>query len=207
MSYKVGDVLKILNDDSEWWFAEHLVTGAQGWIIPTYGHLSLGISPYQNLSDQDKLTKRFLVFKEIITYETEFVNSLQVFVAIFVSPMILKDTPFKRALMGDASLGLCLSLIQDIFTSCQNFLNGITRAQSGEKMAESYQQFAPSLQLFAQYTSENAKALNSLKQFGKPLTEYMKKNPLPEVRKTFKKKQLGGIGIGYCKNKLNLSNP
>ena len=192
ISFGVGDAILVISRDSEWWYGELLdpsggATGKKGWFVPSYGHMANSICPYRDLSKKKKIIKRQEVAKNIFTDEQSFLGRLSEFIDAFVRPVLLLDTPFKRQLMADPSLGLTLTLLSDIHTVCTDFLNGIITSESASAMADCYSQFSPSLQLFAQYTCENTKALNSLKSFTKQIDEFTKSSPIP-----------GGLTVEYC---------
>ena len=192
LSFSKGEIINVISQDTEWWYGEMLTTsgqstGTKGWFVPAYGHIAVSVSPYSDLPAKQMVTKRTAVAMQIFKEEKEFVNTLKSFIDLVVEPIRLLDTPFKRSLMSDASVGLSLTLIQDIYAACNNFLEGIMGSSSAIEMADCYAQFAPSLQLFSQYTSENTKALNSLKAFSKQLTEFMSGVNMPQ-----------GLTIEYC---------
>ena len=192
LTFRKGEILNVLSQDKEWWYGELLTasggpTGNKGWFVPSYGHLAISISPYRDLSPTEMLKRRTAVAMQIFQSEKAFLGTLKSFIDLVVEPIRLLDTPFKRSLMADASIGLSLTLLQEIYEACKIFLNGIVCSTSAVGMADCYAQFSPSLQLFAQYSAENTKALSSLKGFSKPLNEFMSGIHLPD-----------GITMEYC---------
>ena len=150
LSFQENDHIKILNNEGEWWYGEHILTGERGWIAPSYGHLEETIAPYSNLPDREKLDRRKKIFVEIIQTEATFVGDLYAFIQTTVLPLQARDTPFKRSLLNEPSIAISFTLIKEIYDVCYNFENGIKSASSADQMAKCYLQFAPSLQLFSQ---------------------------------------------------------
>ncbi len=107
--------------------------------------------------------KRNLLLKNIISTENEFVTTLSEFVQQVINPFNLRDTPFKRSFLGDSSVAVSFSLLQELYKACYNFESVMKTSRSDLELANAYIQFAPSLQIFAQYASENAKLLNAIK--------------------------------------------
>jgi hypothetical protein len=192
LNLRAGDKVTVLSQDTEWWYGELMTfngqpTDKKGWFVPSYGHIAVSLSPYLDLEPKQMLTKRKQTILTTLSDEKDFVKTLSSFINLIVEPILLLDTPLKRSIMGDPSLGLTLQLIKDIYDACHSFLDGIQKSASAIVMADCYSQFAPSLQLFAQYTSENTKALNALKSYNKQLDQVMAAQPLPD-----------GITMEYC---------
>lgn len=177
LSFSKGATVEVLHQEGEWWYGE-LLDGSErrGWFFPDLGHIAIAESPYDHLSREEKLLKRHALALDMIQVEEDFVGVLQEFCDEFIDPILLQDTPFKRRIMGDPSLGLSLNLLKEIAYVCGNLLEGVNASKDGNDYALSYRAFAPCLSLFAEYTSENAKALNALKELpGRELDEYTKK--------------------------------
>ena len=180
LTFKAGAEIEVITQSptGEWWYGE--LVGSKdahgnekrGWFVPAFGHMSVKGSPYDYMSDKEKIKKRHQTALKIFRQEAAFIKVLQEFILGFVEPVMLLDTPFKRALMSNPSLGLSLSLLRDIHESCRTFLANLKTSKSAQEMATSYHQFAPSLALFAEFTSENAQSLNSLRRFGQALKEF-----------------------------------
>lgn len=182
LSFDLGDQIKILNSDGDWWFGELVIPKygmTEGWLSPSYGHVVEELSPYADVSDQDKLNRRTALFMEIIRVETAFCQDLDIFNKTVVNSLLSRNTPFKRNFLNEASIAVSLNLLRDIFNMSSKFLAEISKADSAEKMALCYKQLAPALQLYAQYASENAACLNAVKSFGRQLREFTNENPLP----------------------------
>ena len=103
------------------------------------------------------------VFAKILSTEVAFVILLEEFIQVVINPMNLRDTPFKRSFLGNPSVAVSFSLLQDLYKACHNFENAIRQSKSDSQLAQAYIHFAPSLQLFAQYAAENSKLLNIIK--------------------------------------------
>lgn len=161
LTFKVGDVIRITANEGGWFYGQH-ANGKTGWVAPSYGHTRYD-SPYTKISNEEKEEKRKLLFKQIISTEHEFVMVLQEFVQGVVNPLNLRDTAFKRAFLGDSAVAVSFSLLQDLYKACFNFESVLKISQSDLELANAYIQFAPMLQVFAQYASENAKLLNAVK--------------------------------------------
>lgn len=136
-----------------------------------------------NLAPDEMRQRRSIVLDAIIEKEKTFVQTLEYFAVSIFEPLSVRDDNFKRSFLADPSLGLCVSLLaEQLKFICSNFLNSIVSArQSGNAraLAAAYSQFAPSLQVFAQYISENTNALSSIKQYAKSLDDFLNAHPLP----------------------------
>lgn len=190
LSFDLGDQIKILNSDGDWWYGElaQPKNGVkEGWLSPSYGHWVEDHSPYSEVSDQDKLNRRTALFMDIIRVETLFCQDLDTFNKTIVNSLLSRNTPFKRNFLSEASIAVSLTLLRDIFNMSSKFLSELSKADSAEKIVLCYRQLAPGLQLFAQYAAENAACLNTVKSFGRQLREFTDENPLP-----------GGLTLESC---------
>ena len=85
--------------------------------------------------------------------------------------MNLKDTPFKKTITSDPSVAVSFNLLNEIFKISNNFHNSIKNhsnanndnSNNNQQIADTYYYLSPSLQLYGQYASENAKLLNIIK--------------------------------------------
>jgi hypothetical protein len=179
LSFIAGDNIKILNEDGDWWFGELARTGEKGWISPSYGHVAENESPYASASDQEKLIKRKAMFSEIYKSELAFQKNLEVFNKVIIAPLQTRNTPFKRNFLNEPSIAVSLNLLKDILTASIGILKELQLADTPEKLAATFLHIAPVLNLYAQYASENAACLNSVKFFGRQLKEFTNENPLP----------------------------
>jgi hypothetical protein len=68
-------------------------------------------------------------------------------------------------------VAVSFSLLQELYKACFNFESVITASKSDIELSNAYIQFSPSLQIFAQYASENAKLLNAIKGSTRQLAE------------------------------------
>ena len=169
LSFKVGDVIRISANEGGWFYGLH-PNGKSGWVAPSYGHTRYD-SPYTKISAAEKEEKRKLLFKNIVSTEHDFVTMLQEFIQSVVNPLNLRDTSFKRTFLGDSAVAVSFSLLQDLYKACFNFETVLKMSQSDLELANAYIQFAPSLQVFAQYASENAKLLNAVKSNTRQLND------------------------------------
>ena len=112
------------------------------------------------------------IFKHIVASEEKFVTEMKEFIDRFISPLFLRDTPFKRSMLEDASIATSFNSYVDIHAACSAFLLSVKSSTSGAMMATAYSQFASSLVLFSQYISEQTSTVNSLAKFNKPLQDY-----------------------------------
>jgi hypothetical protein len=172
LSFRVGDTIRIYQSEGDWWYGEALKTGEVGWVAPTYGH-TREESPYLNVNEEVKIKKRNELFQNIILVQSEFISVLFGFIESIIIPLALRDTPFKRSFLGEPSVAVSFSLLQEIFNACSNFDSVLRRAKTDTEVANAYVQFAPSLQLFAQYASENSKLLNSVKTHARQLSTFL----------------------------------
>lgn len=183
LSFKVGDRIIISNDEGDWWYGELIRTAQQGYISPSYGRVIesyTGNNPYAHLDESVKIAKRKEIFQEILTCEANFLRELNFFIRTVVVPLLTRDTQFKRQCLSEPSVAVSFTLIRDIFTASSNFSTALSSADSGATLADAIKQYAPSLQIFAQYTSENANCLHALKGFGRQFREFAKENSLPD---------------------------
>jgi transglutaminase/protease-like cytokinesis protein 3 len=180
LSFQEGDNIRILNSDGEWWFGELIRTKEQGWLSPAYGHIVEDVTPYVSTSDQEKITKRSNLLKEIMRVESAYSHDLDIFVKVVITPLFQRDNAFKRSFLNEPSIAVSLTILHDIYQSSIRFFNDIAKAENSDKIASAYVVLAPSLQLYSQYASENAACLNAVKSFGRQLREFMSQNPLPQ---------------------------
>jgi hypothetical protein len=182
LKINVGDVIKYLRvGEGELIYGESMVTKKQGWVDPKSCHYvcePLSYSSFRNASDRKKRKDAELL--DIIAYERDFTSAQQTFIEVVVKQLLLRDTHFKRTILSDPAFAVCITLIQDIHNATMIFLNELQQATSNEKIAETFLRFAPSLQLFAQFVSENSNAFNTLKQHQKPFNQFLNSNPLPD---------------------------
>ena len=170
LSFNSGDTIRITSSQDGWFYGQHNKSGKSGWVPPSYGHTRHD-SPYNKISPAMKEEKRTLLFKNIISAEHEFIGMLQNFIQDVITPINLRDTPFKRSFLNDSSVAVSFSLLQDLYKACYNFDSIMKTAKSEIEIANAYIQFAPSLQIYAQYAPENAKLLNTIKGNSKQLSE------------------------------------
>lgn len=186
LKFNIGNIIKVIDTDSDWWYGECINSHDQGWYDPKYCHKIsiplIALDPYENyqLSSTEYKRKQADIIQDIKSSEVNFITTLKTFIDIISKPLLLRDTPFKRSFLNDPSFAVCITLIQDIFVSCSNFLQELNVAKSYSDIARCYNQFAPSIQLFGQFISENAGALHALKQHQKNLNVFLENNRLPD---------------------------
>jgi len=94
-----------------------------------------------------------------------------------ITPLNLKDTPFKKTITSDPSVAVSFNLLVEIFQISTNFYNSIkTHSNNNQQIAETYYYLSPSLQLYAQYASENAKLLNIIKSNSRQFNSIVPEN-------------------------------
>jgi hypothetical protein len=195
MSFREGDRLVILHSEYEWWYGMNVITRAQGWLPPAYGHIDDsnvasvgGMSELQrsvsHLSDGKKIDEREKIMQELIVTEKGFISELKILIDVVITPIEVRDTNFKRTFLGDSSIALTFSLIRELYNACNTFLQSLRNirldADNRTSLVEaSFVQFAPSLRIFGQYASENSNTLNALKKYTKILNIFLKEHPLP----------------------------
>lgn len=170
LSFKIGDTISITASQDGWLYGQHSKTQLVGWVSQAYGHTRQE-STYNKKAGAGSEEKRALLFKNIVAAESEFTSLLADFIKEVINPLNLRDTPFKRAFMGDSSVAVSFSLLQDLYKACFNFESVLRISKSDIEISNAYIQFAPSLQIFAQFASENAKLLNALKTNQRQLAE------------------------------------
>ena len=185
LSFEAGDEIEVLvqNNEGESWFGICSRTNEEGWFSPMYGHVldySALNNPYVDMTDDEKLAKRKEIFLDIVSHEKKFVGQLDQFIKLVVGPLLSRDTDFKRKFLAEPSIAVTLTLLKEIFAASFTFYSSLKNADSGVKLAQSYQDFAPSLQIFTQYATENAACLNAVKSFGRQFREFAKENSLPD---------------------------
>jgi hypothetical protein len=170
LSFAAGDIIKITASQDGWLYGQHTTTKLEGWVSQAFGH-TRNESPYNKMSKDVKDEKRKLLYKNIIAAETEFTNLLADFVKEVITPMNLRDTPFKRQFLSDSAVAVSFNLLQDLYKACHNFESILKISNTDIEVSNAYIQFSASLQIFAQYASENAKLLNTIKTNIRQLSE------------------------------------
>jgi uncharacterized protein (DUF1810 family) len=163
LEFRVGDRILISKIDGDWLFGRHVKTQKEGWIAISYGHVRKP-SPYADLETAGKLSRRKDTFTGSKITEKKFVSLLQTVTEKVITPLLVRDTVFKRNFLSDAAVAVSFNLLADMLKTCSNFLNALENAADEKQIAAAHTQFAPSLQLFAQYASENSKLINALER-------------------------------------------
>lgn len=200
LSFRAEEILEITHADGDWWYGKGLA--GEGYIAPAFLDTTAAVSPpgqgaaavavpepavqvpaLPAQSPEEMRQNRAILLDQIIESESNFVQALEYFSATIFDSLSLRDDNFKRSFLADPSLGLCCSLLaEQLKFICSNFLDSVKAARVANdvrKLAAAFEQFAPSLQVFAQYTSENTNALNHLKSFGKALEDFIEMHPMP----------------------------
>lgn len=131
------------------------------------------ISPYAHLSVEQRESLRENMIKAIIADETNFVFGLKSFAHEVVGPIELRDTPFKRSFLADPTVAVSVNLLMEIQKACSDFLSAIVQSVTENEIADAYRYFAPSLQLFAQYATQNSKFLNVIEKNARNLAPFV----------------------------------
>lgn len=131
------------------------------------------ISPYAHLSLEQRESLRTNMIKAIIADETNFVFGLKSFAHEVVGPIELRDTPFKRSFLADPVVAVSINLLMEIQKACSDFLSAIVQSETEQGIADAYKYFSPSLQLFAQYATQNSKFLNVIEKNIRNLTPFI----------------------------------
>lgn len=108
------------------------------------------------------MAERTKIFDLAKTEEASFISSLHELLECLINPMGIKDTQFKRQFLSEAAVAVSFSLLAEIHKACSNFYYALVTMKNDGDIASAYADFAPSLQLFAQYASENSKLLNAI---------------------------------------------
>lgn len=173
VSFVVGDVIRIYQSEGDWWYGELARTGEVGWVPPTYGHARQEVSPYADRDSKTNLAERKIIFDQLISSQAHFIAGLRSFIDNVVAPLSLKDTAFKRSFLGDSAVAVSFNLLQEMLNACSNFDLTLRGSKGNIEVANAFSQFAPSLQIFAQYTSENTRLLNAVATNAKALDQFV----------------------------------
>jgi hypothetical protein len=169
LSLNHGDKIIISSREGDWIYGyredNHNIAG---WIGASYGHIRKG-SPYAGEDDRSKSTKRTEVFQSILESENTFVRTLQELQDKIINVINLKDDAFKRAFVAEPSVAVSFSILTDMLRACTNFASLLTQCKNDQAIYTTYNEFSPSIQLFAQYATENIKLLNEFKKNSKGL--------------------------------------
>lgn len=130
-------------------------------------------SPYSHLSLEHRDNLRDNLIKNLISDETNFVFSLKSITHEVINPMELRDTPFKRTFLADPIVAVSFNLILEIQKACSDFLLAVVQAACEKDIADAYKYFSPSLQLFAQYATQNSKFLNVVERNARNLAPFV----------------------------------
>ena len=113
----------------------------------------------------------------MIQTEANYIQNLTIFFDIIIKPLQKLDTPFKRSFLNEPSVAVSFQLLNDLYITSKDFHTGLTKAGSAEHMAKVYLDFAPSLQLYSQYISENTACLIAIKSYNRQLREFSQNLP------------------------------
>ncbi len=106
--------------------------------------------------------EREKIFDVLKTEEASFISALHELLECLITPMGVKDTQFKRGFLSEPAVAVSFSLLFEIHKACSSFYYSLVTKKSDQDIANAYANFAPSLQLFAQYAAENSKLLNAI---------------------------------------------
>eukprot|EP01031_Cornospumella_fuschlensis_P043121 gene43121-52701_t len=169
LTISAGDTVRISRVEGDWMYGRHNITGKEGWVASSYGHLRQE-SPYQHMQERVKATKRKERFDSIVRGEAEFLTSLRTLVDGIIAVINVRDTPFKRTFLNDPSVAVSFNLLSEMHKACSSFHAVLSVAKSDMEICTAYTHFAPSLQLFAQYASENSKLLHAVERSRRDLS-------------------------------------
>ena len=201
LAFKTNDILDILSYEEDWWFGKLLKNGNQGWVPASYLRLATNeanteaievpvefapLQPqYSAMNSREKLACAETVYANMMNSEMEFVNQIKMFLDTLVAPLQVKDTVFKRNFLGEYSIAVCFSLMNDIQRVCSHFVTSLKSAKQGDmsrsvkNIATCIAEFCPALRTFATYISEHSNALNALKSHTKGLNDFLLQHTLP----------------------------
>jgi len=140
---------------------------------------SLSRNPHASLSDDEKREKRKKVFVDVVKKEEALLAHLEDFARYFATPLLVRDTPFKREFLSNSAVALSLNHLKDIAAASQEFLDGLKSSDSPSSLATAYLYLAPALQVFGSYAMENAACLNAVKAVGRQLREFSTQMGVP----------------------------
>ena len=121
LSLPAGARVRLLLEEeqaaSDWLYGE-LISETEasrcGYFPRNFGRVVEGESPFAHLSIGALQERRNVAMMSILRSEKDYAKDLSEFISLFINPMLLLDTPFKRQLLGDASLSLLLDLVVEI---------------------------------------------------------------------------------------------
>lgn len=174
--FQAGEVLRYMDQSGDWSYGESLMTGRQGWYDPK---ICTQVCPPLPTSTTGRKDKQRKIMSDILNVEKEYLSQQKTFIDVVVKQLLLRDNSFKRSLMNDPAIAVCINLVQDIQHASEIFLNELQTSKSYREIADCYKRFAPSIQLFAQFASENSNALNVLKLQEKAVSKFLDAHPLP----------------------------
>jgi hypothetical protein len=177
LTVAAGDKVRISRVEGDWLYGRHLTTGIEGWVAASYGHLRQE-SPYLQLNQKAKTQKRSERFSTIVGAEADFLALLQELVDSVINVVNVRDTPFKRSFLNDPAVAVSFNLLVEILKACTSFHRLLSSGKNDMDVCAAYTQFAPSLQLFAQYASENSKLLHAVERSQRELSMLMPGNRL-----------------------------
>lgn len=163
LTVSAGDKVKVSRVEGDWLYGRHAGTGKEGWVAASYGHMRQE-SPYLKLDERSKSQKRVERFQTITKGEADFLSGLQDLMNSVISVINVRDTPFKRTFLNDPAVAVSFNLLTDMHKACSSFHQVLTNSKSEIEICTAYTHFAPSLQIFAQYASENSKLLNAMER-------------------------------------------
>ena len=145
--------------------------------------------PYAGMSDEERFGVMGHVVVDLLAEEDAYIDRMEKFVDSFISPVERRDEPFKRRLLEIPSIVVALSLVKEIRDAHVDLRQGIPAAgdapKGGEtdeqwllKVANSFQAFAPFLELYADFCAGYSEAVESFARIGGPLGAYLNKAPL-----------------------------
>lgn len=176
LSLEVNDKIVVVSKEGEWIYGYKEVRGQrqEGWVAASYGHFRQS-SPYANLDDRSKASQRAVAFQSLMEAEQDFIKILQELKEALIDVVSIRDDSFKRSFMNEPSVTVSFTILADMLKACGNFAGLLSGCRDEHSVAAAFLQFSPSMQLFAQYATENIKLLNAVKTSSKGLKKLLPK--------------------------------
>jgi hypothetical protein len=177
LSLEINDKIFVVSKEGDWIYGYKEVRGQrqEGWVAGSYGHFRQN-SPYANIDDRSKLNQRTAAFQALIDSEQTFIKELQDLKNTLIDVMSIRDDSFKRNFMNEPSVAVSFTILIDMLKACGNFASLLSGCRDESSVTLAFIQFSPSMQLFAQYATENIKLLNAVKTSSKGLKKLLPKD-------------------------------
>eukprot|EP01033_Poteriospumella_lacustris_P014669 gene14669-10490_t len=176
LSLEVNDKIVVVSKEGDWIYGYKEQGGKriEGWAAASYGHFRQA-SPYAALDDRSKNNQRALAFQSLLDSERGFLKTVQDLKEALIDVVSVRDDGFKRNFMNEPSVAVSFTILLDMIKACDNFATLLESCRDEHSVALAFIQFSPSMQLFAQYATENIKLLNAVKTNSKGLKKILPK--------------------------------